>query len=69
MPPNNLLTTVSRIVSNTEISSTYRSAEPKSPKTKPKALHVAMWIHLYSLIFTVILVWIDLIPGSGPVSV
>lgn len=68
MPPSNLLTTVSRIVSNIEISSTYKPEEPKPPKRKPKALHVTMWIHVFSLIVTIVLGWIDLIPESGPVS-
>lgn len=68
VPPSNLLTTVSRIVSNTETSSTYKPEEPKPPKRKPKALHVTMWIHVFSLIVTIVLGWIDLIPESGPVS-
>lgn len=67
MPPTNLLTTVSRIVSNTETSATYKAEEPKPPKRKPKALHVAMWIHIFSLLVTIVLGWIDIIPESGPV--
>lgn len=69
MPPSNLLTTVSRIVSNTEISSTYKPEQPKPPKKKPKALHVTMWIQVFSLIVTIVLGWIDLLPESGHVSI
>lgn len=68
VPPSNLLTTVSRIVSNSEISSTYKPEQPKPLKKKPKALHVTMWIHIFSLIVTIVLGWIDLLPASGPVS-
>lgn len=68
MPPSNLLTTVSRIVSNSEISSTYKPEQPKPLKKKPKALHVTMWIHIFSLIVTIVLGWIDMLPASGPVS-
>ncbi len=68
VPPNNLLTTVSRIVSNTETLSTYKPEQPKPPKKKPKALHVTMWIQIFSLFVTIVLGWIDLLPASGPVS-
>lgn len=69
VPPTNLLTTVSRIVSNTETLSTYKAEEAKPPKRKPKALHVAMWIHIFSLFVTIVLGWIDIIPESGPVRI
>ncbi|KAJ6634875.1 hypothetical protein Bhyg_13456 [Pseudolycoriella hygida] len=67
VPPTNLLTTVSRIVSNIEISSTYKPDQVKPDKRKPKALHLTMWIHIFSLFVAIVLGWIDLLPESGPI--
>lgn len=39
-----------------------------SGRRKPKALHVAVWVHAISLGLTLVIGWIDLIPGSGSVS-
>lgn len=72
MPPSNLLTTVSRIVSNAADSFSAMPNNPDvpkiTPKRKPKPLHVALWLHIFTLFILIPLGFIDVIPGSGPVS-
>lgn len=62
---NNFLSTVSRIVSSSE---PMHAEPPKVKVHKPKVLHMAAWIHAISLAVTVTLGWIDMMPGTGPVS-
>lgn len=66
-PRMNLLTTVSRIVSNAT-AKLPNQPSPKASIPKPNALHVALWIHGLALLVTIPFGWIDVIPGSGSVS-
>ncbi|XP_063709059.1 uncharacterized protein LOC134837606 [Culicoides brevitarsis] len=64
LPPINLLSTVSRIVSRNE--PLLQEPEPAKPvkKFKPKALHLCTWIHVISFAYVLLLGWIDVIPRS-----
>lgn len=64
MPPTKLLTTVSRIVSNAVEQQNHGDTIKVTAKKKPKAIHVVMWLHIFSLLLNILLGWIDLIPGS-----
>lgn len=63
----NLLTTVSRIVSNATANLPIQPSQ-KVSMAKPNALHVALWIHALSLLVAIPFGWIDVIPGSGSVK-
>lgn len=56
---------MSRIVSSSEAS---QMEPPKIKRYRPKVLHMAVWIHAISLAVTILLGWIDIIPGHGSVS-
>lgn len=69
LPPMNLLSTVSRIVSRSEP----LLHEPEPPKSlkkyKPKALHLTAWIHVITFFYVIFLGWVDIIPISTQVLI
>lgn len=67
-PPLNLLSTVSRIVSNSEPLLSEGLITTAPPKIKPKSLHLAIWVHGINFIVILLIGWMDIIPGSGQVS-
>lgn len=57
---------MSRIVSSSE---PIAVEPPKTKVQKPKVLHMAAWIHAISFVISIAFGWIDIIPGTGSVSI
>ncbi|XP_055374954.1 uncharacterized protein LOC129607803 [Condylostylus longicornis] len=72
-PPNNLLKTISRLVSNSDRHLDERpldraNSSSQNPKQRPKPLHIAAWIHIISLLTLLVFGSIDVFPSSGEIK-